>query len=297
MSTTEERNPKSGNIDVLAVERVLELMNEEDAAVIHAVRAAIPSLAKAVEEAVSAIRRGGRIFYVGAGTSGRIGLIDAAEMPPTFGVSHDLFRAVIAGGDASIRKSVEGAEDDVDAGRDSAFSVTSKDMVIGISASGRAPFVLAFLDTARKRGARTWLMTCNRTEMPLFLDDSTMVMPDGIVEVVTGPEVIAGSTRLKAGTAAKLVLNMFSSATMIRIGKVYRGLMVDVVPSNKKLVQRAEGIIMEITGCTREEAGRYLRLAEMRPKVAIVMKARGVSKEEAWDLLRNSGDSLREILG
>lgn len=294
MSRTENRNPKAENIDILSTEQILHLMNEEDASVIDDVKSAIPSIAKAVEEAVSVIVGGGRVFYVGAGTSGRLGVLDAAEMPSTFGVSPDLFHAIIAGGDEAIRKSVEGTEDDEIAGRSAASVITGKDMVICISASGKTPFILACLDTAKGKGAKCWLITCNNIEIPLELRTFNV---DGIIKILTGPEIIAGSTRLKAGTATKLALNMFSTATMIKLGRVYKGLMVDVKPMSRKLIERAEGIIMEITGCNRGEASKYLKISGMRPKVAIVMKVKDVSKEKAGKMLRDAGNSLRGILG
>jgi len=294
MSNTEDRNPKAEDIDTLSAEDILYVMNEEDAVVIDAVRSAIPSIAEAVNEAVEVINNGGRIFYVGAGTSGRLGMLDAAEMHPTFGVSRDLFQVITAGGDEALRKSIEGAEDDEDAGRDAASVIAEKDMVIGITASGKTPFVLSCLDAAKKRGARCWLITCSGTGVGRGTPVQGL---DGIVTIPTGPEIIAGSTRLKAGTATKLALNMFSTATMIKLGRVYKGLMVGVVPSSRKLIERAERIIAEITGCDREDASRYLKLSGMNPKVAIVMKAMNVSRQEAEGLLAEAGGFLREILG
>lgn len=301
MSGTEEKNPRAEEIDSLSTNQILHLMNDEDASVIYAVRPAIHFIEKAVDMAVDVIKGGGRIFYVGAGTSGRLGVLDASEMPPTFGVTPDMLQAIIAGGEKALRNSVEGAEDDERAGRAAASVVTGKDMVLGISASGRTPFVLSFLDEAKGKGAACWLLTCNDVKIPVTIHDSRFTihdfLPDGIIKIITGPEIIAGSTRLKAGTATKLALNMFSTAAMIRLGNVYKGLMVDVVPSNKKLIYRAEGIIMETTGCGREEASRYLELSGMRPKVAIVMKARGVSREDAEKLLLKSDGRLRLLFG
>lgn len=301
MSNTEERNPKAEDIDALPIDQALYLMSDEDASVVYAVRSAIPAITKAVNEAVDAIKSGGKIFYAGAGTSGRLGVLDASELPPTFGVPPDLFTAIIAGGGAAIRTAVEGAEDDTEASRNSAAAVTGRDFVLGISASGRTPFVLSFLYESKQRGAQCWLLTSNDVKPPFTIHDSLFTvhdfLPDGIIKTITGPEIIAGSTRLKAGTATKLALNMFSTAVMIRLGGVYKGLMVDVVPSNKKLVERAENIIMEITGCNKEEASEYLKLSGMRPKTAIVMKGRGVSREDAENLLKNAGGLLRGIIG
>ena len=300
MSNTEDRNPKTEDIDILSVSQILHLMSEEDSSVIDAVRFAIPSIEKAVDMAADIIKKGGSIFYAGAGTSGRLGVLDASEMPPTFGVSPHMLQAIIAGGEKALRNSVEGAEDNEEAGKEAASAVTGKDMVLGISASGRTPFVLSFLDEAKGKGAKCWLLTCNDIEMPIIfkIQDSRfkMLVLDGIIKVITGPEIIAGSTRLKAGTATKLVLNMFSTATMVKLGRVYKGMMVDIVPTNNKLIYRAEGIIMETTGCKREEASEYLKASLMRPKVAIVMKAKGVSREEAERLLIESGGHLRPLI-
>lgn len=300
MSGTEERNPKAGEIDSLSANQVLHLMNDEDASVICAVRSAIPFIEKAVDMAAGVIKKGGTIFYAGAGTSGRLGVLDASEMPPTFGVSPDMLKAIIAGGEKALRNSVEGAEDNEEAGRKAASVVTGKDMVLGISASGRTPFVLSFLDEAKGKSAVCWLLTCNDVKIPITIHDSRFTvhdfLPDGLIKIITGPEIIAGSTRLKAGTATKLVLNMFSTAVMIRLGRVYKGLMVDVMPTNNKLIYRAEGIIMETTGCSREQASEYLKASLMRPKVAIVMKAKGVSREAAERLLIESGGHLRPLI-
>lgn len=314
MPETEKRNPKAYEIDSVSTGRILRLINEEDASVPNAVKAAIPSITKAVDKAVEVIKNGGRIFYVGAGTSGRLGVLDASEMPPTFSVSSHLFQAIIAGGDEALRNSIEGAEDDLDAGREAASRIEFGDMVIGISANGATPFVLSCLAAAKDRGAACWLLTCNDIEMPLTLSPQpspteptegayagaqatlSPFVIDGIIKILTGPEIIAGSTRMKAGTATKLVLNMFSAAVNIKMGKVYQGLMVDVRPSNRKLIKRAENIIMAVAGCGSEEAAEYLNLSGMRPKVAIVMKARGLSKEEAEGLLAETGGFLRNIL-
>lgn len=300
MALTEKNNAKSEDIDTLSAKEILLLMHEEDATITAAIRAAIPDISKAVEEAIKVIKNGGRIFYVGAGTSGRLGVLDASEMPPTFSVPPDLFQAIIAGGDRAIRRSIEGAEDNMEAGRKAASNITNKDIVIGISASGGAPFVLACLAAAKDKGANCWLLTCDDIELPIkFRPHPSALNPfviNGIIRVITGPEIIAGSTRLKAGTATKLALNMFSTATMIRLGKVYKGLMVDVTPSNKKLVGRAENIIMKTTGCTGKEAAEYLKLSGMRPKVAIVMKTKGVSREKAEALLGKAEGFLRKVV-
>jgi len=286
LSLTEKRNPASRGIEGLETGEVLERMHREDRAALRAVKRAIPQVKRAVAAAVKAIRAGGKVVYAGAGTSGRLGVLDAAEIPPTFGV--DAFRAVIAGGAEAVSRAVEGAEDDRKAGRRAGLRLRARDMALGISASGATPFVLAFLEAAGEKGAACWLMTCNRAPALPFLD--------GSIELLTGPELIAGSTRLKAATATKLALNMLSTAAMIRLGGVHDGLMVDVAPSNRKLVARAERIVMEIAGCDREAAARHLALSGMRTKVAAVMAARGVSRREAESLLRDAGGFLGKAL-
>jgi N-acetylmuramic acid 6-phosphate etherase len=213
-------------------------------------------------------------------------VLDASEIPPTF--SDNGFESIIAGGEAALRTAIEGAEDDEESGAGAASGIGSKDVAVGISASGTTSFVLSFLSEAKKRGAKCWLITCS--------DINSYPFVDHMIKLPTGPEVIAGSTRLKAATATKLVLNMLSTATMIELGGVYDGLMVDVAPTNKKLVRRAEGIISQITGCTEEDAARYLKLSGMRAKAAVVMIKKGVSKEEADELLKKSAGSLRKAL-
>jgi N-acetylmuramic acid 6-phosphate etherase len=286
MSLTERRNPASRGIDGLRTLEILRVLQRQDASVPGVVGKQLPRIAEAVEAASEAIRAGGKVFYAGAGTSGRLGVLDAAEIPPTFGL--DCFRAVIAGGGRALTKAIEGAEDDVRAGSRAASGLRARDMALGISSSGTTPFVVSFLKTAKARGARCWLLTCNEGRDYPFLD--------GVIPLVTGPEAIAGSTRLKAATATKLALNMFSTATMTRLGRVHDGLMVDLIPSNRKLIKRAEWIIREITGCSEKEAARYLRRSGMRPKVAAVMLKRGVSRRKAEEILDNAGGFLRKAL-
>jgi N-acetylmuramic acid 6-phosphate etherase len=209
-----------------------------------------------------------------------------SEVCPTFGSKS--FRAIIAGGETALRNAVEGAEDNHDAGASEAENLVINDMAVGISASGRSPFVLGFLEAGFAKGARCWLMTCNDIEAPSFVH--------GIIYLPTGPELVAGSTRLKAGTATKLALNMISTAAMVRMGGVHDGLMVDVVPSNRKLAARAKGIIREITGCSEAEAADYLTRSGMRPKVAALMIMREIERDKAEALLERSGGSLRNAL-
>ena len=285
---TEETNPHSKEIDALPIQEIIRIMNEENLLVTEAVRAASDSISMAVRDALNAIRSGGRLIYIGAGTSGRLGALDASEIPPTFSVSPDLVRGVIAGGNRALTEAMEGVEDDAEAGIEAVADVSHRDMLIGITASGTTPFTLAALKEAKRRGAKCWLLTCN---------DIAYDFLDGIIKLLAGPEIIAGSTRLKAGTATKIVLNMISTAAMIQSGKVYKGYMVDVVPSNKKLRNRAIRIIREITGCRDEEAEALLDRSGGNAKTAILMHLKGLSREEAKGLLERSDGSLRKALG
>jgi len=286
LSYTEKINPASKGIDALPTGRILRLIHREDSKVIEVVKKQLPQIEKAVEDAVNVIKNNGKVFYIGAGTSGRLGVLDAAEIPPTFGCNS--FKAIIAGGKTAVYKAVEGAEDNRQAGRKAAFKITKKDMAVGISASGKTPFVLSALKAAKQKGAKCWLITCNETDKYPFLD--------GMIKLITGAEIVAGSTRLKAATATKITLNMFSTATMTKLGRVYDGLMIDVVPSNKKLIERATGIITKITGCNRRKALQYLKLSGMNPKVAVLMLEKEVSKRKAEKLLKDAEGSLRKAL-
>ena len=252
---TEERNPKARGLSSLPARRLLELMNDEDAGVATAVRAAIPNIERAVDAVVEAIQRGGRVRYIGAGTSGRLGVLDASEWPPTFGVEGDLARGVIAGGDRALRESVEGAEDDASAGeRDLRAAARSGDVVVGISASGRAPYVVAALRAAHAMGARAVALTCDR-DSPLASTAEIAIALD------VGPELLAGSSRLKAGTATKLVLNMISTASMIRLGRTRDDLMTDLRAVNAKLRARAVAIVAAEMGLSEDDARSRLERA------------------------------------
>ncbi|MFN2129273.1 MAG: N-acetylmuramic acid 6-phosphate etherase, partial [Anaerolineae bacterium] len=235
--STEAPNPRTSDIDTLSSLEIVTLINDEDARVAGAVRAQLPEIAHAVDAIVGRLQRGGRLFYFGAGTSGRLGVLDASEMPPTFSVPRDLVQGWIAGGDSALRRSAEAAEDDAAAGAQAVrkANVTEADVVVGIAASGTTPWVLGAVTEARERGAATIGLTCN-PDAPLAHAAEMAIVP------VVGPEVIAGSSRMKAGTAQKMVLNMLSTATMIRLGKVYGNLMVDVRPTNDKLRRRAARI-------------------------------------------------------
>lgn len=242
MSGTEARNPRSASLATFSTRQILELMNDEDAGVPAAVRAALADIELATEAVVEAFARGGRLRYVGAGTSGRLGVLDASEAPPTFGVPPELVRGLIAGGDDALRSAIEGAEDDGGAGaRDAREAVRAGDVVVGISASGRARYVIAALVMAREIGARTAALTCDRAS-PLAAG------ADIVIAVDVGPEILAGSSRLKAGTATKLVLNMISTAAMIRSGRTRGDLMVDLRATNTKLRARAVRMVREVTG-------------------------------------------------
>lgn len=262
-SPTEARNPRAAGLSSRTTRQVLELLNDEDATVPGAVRAALPAIELAVEAVVAAIRDGGRVRYVGAGTSGRLGVLDASEWPPTFGVDAGLARGIVAGGDRALRESVEGAEDDGAAGeRDVRAAARAGDVVIGISASGRAPYVRRALAAAREIGARAVALTCDPAS-PLTGD------ADITVAVDVGPEVLAGSSRLKAGTATKLALNLISTAAMIRLGRTRDDLMADLRPVNAKLRRRAVGIVAADAGVSLDEARARLEASGWDVRKAI----------------------------
>jgi N-acetylmuramic acid 6-phosphate etherase len=290
---TEHRNPRTAAIDVAAPLAIVDLIGAEDSGVPPAVARARRELAKAIELLEAAFRAGGRLVYVGAGTSGRLGVLDAAECPPTFGTPPDMVIAVIAGGFQALVRSIEGAEDDVNAGIAAMDErrVGAKDMVVGIAASGTTPFVRAALGRAQALGARTALVTC--ADPPQLLRDTC----DVIIFVPVGPEVVTGSTRMKAGTATKLVLNTLTTGAMIRLGKTYGNLMVDLKAWNEKLVDRSQRILMETTGLERERARAVLAAADGSVKTAIVMARRGVARDEAERLLEEHGGHLRVIVG
>jgi N-acetylmuramic acid 6-phosphate etherase len=290
---TERRNPRTATIDVAAPLDIVDIIGAEDARVPGAVAGARTEIARAIELLETAFRAGGRLVYVGAGTSGRLGVLDAAECPPTFGTPPEMVIAVIAGGAPALVRSVEGAEDDVNAGISAMDErrVNRNDVVVGIAASGTTPFVRAALGRAQALDARTVLVTCS--DPPAVLRETC----DVVIFVPVGPEVVTGSTRMKAGTATKLVLNTLTTGAMIRLGKVYGNLMVDLKPWNEKLVDRSERIIMETTGLDRTRAREVIAAAEGRVKTAIVMARRGVSKAEAERLLAEHNGHLRLIVG
>jgi len=288
---TEQRNPRSLHLDRLSTEEIVLLINEEDATVAWAVRRAIPAIARAADLVAEHLRLGGRVFYVGAGTSGRIGWLDAVEWGPTFGIEPDRIRVLVAGGvSASVEASSE-LEDDPDLGASDlqAHRPTRTDVVIGIAASGRTPYVLGALRAARDAGCAV-VSVCNNPSPPME------GLADVAIVVCTGPEVLAGSTRMKAGTAQKMVLNMISTAAMVRLGKVYGNLMVDLRPLNRKLWARACRIVAEAAGVSGEEAACLLERADRNVKVAIVMAVRGCDPQEAAERLARAGGFVRRAL-
>ena len=289
--TTEQRNRRSANLDRLDVPAILKLINSEDNRVPAAVAEVLPQIAAAVEMITHSFRSGGRLIYAGAGTSGRLGVLDAAECPPTFGVPAGMVCGIIAGGRRTLVRSREGVEDDVAAAvRDiEKLKPRRTDTVIGIAASGRTPYPLAVLRRAKRSGAATVFLVCNELpEIPAFIDL--------IINPILGPEVLTGSTRLKSGTAQKLVLNMITTASMIRLGKVYGNLMVDLQSTNAKLRERAKRIVMTIAGISYKEASRTLAKAGGNVKVALVMRCASVSVAEAKKRLANAGGFVREAI-
>lgn len=289
---TETRNERTADLDGMPVTDLLTAMNDEDQTVALAVRRALPRIAEAVQAAEASLRRGGRLIYLGAGTSGRIGLLDAVECPPTFGTAPEQVMGLLAGGPGAFITAVEGAEDDPrGAVADlEAAGLGPADVLVGLAASGRTPYVVGGLEYARGIGAATVSVACNA-------DAEVSRHADIAIEVVTGPEVLTGSTRLKAGTAEKLVCNMLSTATMVRLGKVYGNLMVDVRATNAKLVDRARRIVVQATGADPRDAERALEAAGGHAKTAIMMLLGGMTVEQAAEALRRGDGSIRSALG
>ena len=288
---TEQQNTQSLNIDSVSVEKVLQTINQEDQTVAQAVKKAIPEIESVVHLTTGSMREGGRVFYIGAGTSGRLGVLDASEIPPTYSAPEKWFIGIIAGGDRALRKSIEGAEDQPESAvKDlDPFGINDKDVVIGISCSGAAAYVVSALEYARKLGAKTVYLVNN-------LDPYKMAEVDIVIVVDTGPEIITGSTRMKAGTATKMVLNMISTATMVQLGKVYGNLMVDLMAVNEKLIDRGMRIIMQLTGLDRKDALERLKEAKMSVKKAVVIETKGIPLQETERLLEKVKGSLRKAL-
>ena len=288
---TEQRNPNSMQLDSLSAQELVALINREDQQVALAVEKCLPQIASAIEKIVAAFERGGRLVYVGAGTSGRLGVLDASECPPTYGVKPEMVVGLIAGGDHALRHPIEGAEDNVQQGQADLEEIdfSARDVLVGIAASGRTPYVLGALNYAKQLGATTVSIASN--------PNSKMAeVADIAIETVVGPEVLTGSSRMKSGTAQKLVLNMLTTASMVLIGKCYQNLMVDVQASNEKLKARALKIVMEATECDNEAAANVLAKANGQVKLAILMQLSGLDALEAQSLLDKSNGKLRQAL-
>ena len=288
---TEQRNPNSMNVDSLSALEIVQLMNEEDKQVPLAIEKCLPQIAQAVERIVAAFQQGGRLVYIGAGTSGRLGVLDASECPPTFGVSPEMVKGIIAGGERALRHPIEGAEDSkaqavVDL---QTIQFSSKDVLVGIAASGRTPYVIGALEYAKSLGSVTVSIASN--------PNSAMAnIVDIAIDTVVGAEVLTGSSRLKSGTAQKLVLNMLTTASMILMGKCYQNLMVDVQASNEKLKARAIRIVMQATDCEKALAEETLKLADQNAKLAIMMILSGLDRAQAEALLEKHQGKLQLAL-
>jgi len=288
---SEDRNPRSMGIDLMPTRDILDLINAEDRLVPDAVGKTLPQVAKAVDAIVAAFNKGGRLVYIGAGTSGRLGVLDASECPPTFGVPYGMVIGLIAGGPDALRRATEGAEDRTETGAADlrAISLTAADVVVGIAVSGRTPYVIGALNCAKSLGAVTVGLTCNPAS-------AIAQMADISIAPVVGPEVLTGSTRLKSGSAQKLVLNMLTTASMIRIGKTYQNLMVDLNASNEKLLARAIRIVMQATDCTMDQAEDALMRTGNDVKLAILVTLTGEGVEEARAAMSGAGGFLRRAL-
>ena len=288
---TEQEYEKTVAIDQFSILEVLKTINDEDQTISSAVRESLPEIEKVVHYAKTALVGGGRVFYIGAGTSGRLGVLDASECPPTYSAPSDWFIGIIAGGDKALRNSIEGAEDKPDSGIEDLrkFDITVNDLVIGISCSGAAKYVISALDYAKEKGSKTAYLITN--PVPFLTTDV-----DVVISVDTGPEIITGSTRMKAGTATKMVLNMISTATMVSMGKVYGNLMVDLMAVNEKLVDRGTRIIQKITGLDYDSSEEALIRANKSVKTAIVMINKNCELNDAEEKLRNADGSLRKVI-
>ncbi|MCM3741215.1 N-acetylmuramic acid 6-phosphate etherase [Oceanobacillus luteolus] len=289
--TTELRNPRTMNLDEMSTLDILRTMNQEDESVLEAIDKQLSNIEKAVQFVIESFNNNGRLIYIGAGTSGRLGILDAVECVPTFGTDPEMVQGLIAGGNQAIYEAVEGAEDDAELGENDLkrIQLTDKDTVIGIAASGRTPYVIGALKYANSIQAKTVSISCNHNaEMSKYGDLA--------IELETGPEVLTGSTRLKAGTSQKIVLNMISTASMVGIGKVYQNFMVDLKPTNEKLEERSKRNIMEVTGVDYETANRYFEKSKQQVKVAIVMILLDCSYDEAVRKLESSKGFVRDAI-
>ena len=289
--TTEQPNPNSFGIDAKSTEEILAIINREDSKVPGAVHRAIPAIAEVIDVVVQRFKQGGRLFYVGAGTSGRLGVLDAAECPPTFGTPPEMVQGIIAGGADALVRAIEGAEDSEADGGDAVNGrrLNGRDVLIGITASGHAPFVIGAMKRARELGAPVAALSCNS-------NSRTFQHADYRIFIDVGPEIVAGSTRMKSGTAQKLVLNMITTTAMIKLGKVFNNLMVDLMPVNKKLVVRSKRLIQIATGCDPETAAQAFEDSGSRPKVAIVMVLLGIGLDQAQRLLQANEGRIGQAL-
>ncbi len=291
---TERKNPRTLDIDIASTHEILEMINDEDMLVAQAVRKELDHIAEAVDLISSAFRNGGRLFYFGAGTSGRLGVVDASECPPTFGSDPSMVQGVIAGGREAMFKAQEGAEDKPENGANDVkkLGITSNDVICGIAASGRTPYVKGALDEARSKAIKTIMISTSAEDKlkKLGIIADIYICPD------VGPEVIAGSTRMKSGTAQKLVLNMLTTASMIRLGKTYGNVMIDLQLTNNKLKERAKRIIMETTGVNYDEAVKYLNLAQGHVKTALVMILTGTTSDEANFFLHKADGFIKKAV-
>ncbi|EOS60355.1 N-acetylmuramic acid 6-phosphate etherase [Firmicutes bacterium M10-2] len=288
--TTEQENPRTSGLSSMELREAIEVMNEENMRAVTCIESQYDKIERVIEIAQDALAQGGRIIYMGAGTSGRIGLLDAVECPPTFGVDDNTVIGLIAGGQHAFIKAVEGAEDNKEQGKTDlqVIDLSPIDLVIGLAASGRTPYVIGGLEYAQKLGSRTAAVVCN------WESEIAKICPLTI-EVVPGPEVLTGSTRLKAGTTTKLVCNMISTLSMIRIGKIYKNYMVDVKMTNEKLVTRGTNIVMAVTGCSKEQAQNALKNADGQVRVAITMVLMGCSKEQAQNALDRADGCIGNV--
>lgn len=291
MNSTEDRNPISYDLDLKSTREILEIINTEDQKIAYRVKDAMDQIETLVDELINTFSEGGRLFYLGAGTSGRLGVLDASETVPTFSVDPNMVTGLIAGGDDALRNPIENAEDSKEAAKVDLqkANLTNKDFVIGIAASGRTPYSIGAVEYAKEIGAKTGSIACNK-------DAKISEYSDYPIEVETGAEVLSGSTRMKAGTATKMVLNMITTTAMIKIGKVYDNLMVDLKPTNEKLVDRATKIISEISGYDYESSKKTLSQANNNVKAAIIMATKNVDYEESIKILENNKGFIREDL-
>lgn len=289
---TEQRNPNSTDIDLKSISEIVHIFHEEDQQALDAVKAESHAITVAIEMIVRTFQDGGRLFYIGAGTSGRLGVLDASECPPTFSSDPELVQGIIAGGDMALRNAVEGEEDKPERGADAIreHQLSDKDILVGIATSGRTPYVLGALNRAHAIGVKTVFLSCvpPAKELKAYVDH--------FITPIVGPEIITGSTRLKAGTATKLVLNMLTTVSMVKIGKVYNNLMVDVNASNTKLVERSIRIVQTVTSVDETKAKAALMQAGGKAKVAIVMLAKDIDKDDAIGLIEKNRGLLRPIL-